>query len=64
MEFTLGDVACVIPKWSGTGSGADGSHVELAGRSANLLTRDSEHRWILLLDNPWGTDLFGEPSTS
>ena len=58
-EFTLGNVACVVAKWSGIGSGPDGDHVELTGRSANVLTRDPDGRWVVLLDNPWGTDLFG-----
>jgi len=63
-EFILGDVACVVAKWSGRGSGPEGSQVEMAGRSANVLAREPDGRWVVLLDNPWGTDLFDETDRS
>ena len=59
-EFILGDVACVVAQWSGSGTSPDGSVVEMAGRSANVLARKADGHWVVLLDNPWGTDLFGQ----
>ncbi len=63
-EFILGDVACVVAQWSGSGTRPDGSAVEMAGRSANVLARQANGRWVVLLDNPWGTDLFGQSDMS
>lgn len=63
-EFVLGDIACVVAQWSGRGTAPDGSVVEMAGRSSNVLARQADGRWVVLLDNPWGTDLFGQSDTS
>ena len=51
-----GDIALVITVWSFTGTGPDGEPVKLAGKSADVLRRQADKSWRIVIDNPWGTD--------
>jgi ketosteroid isomerase-like protein len=48
-----GGIALVINRWSLRGRGPDGP-VELGGRSADVLRRQSDGSWRVLIDDPWG----------
>jgi uncharacterized protein (TIGR02246 family) len=50
------DLALVITVWSFTGTGPDGQPVNLATKSADVLRRQADGSWRLVIDNPWGTD--------
>ena len=50
------DLALVATVWSFTGTGPDGRPVKLAARSADVLRRQADGSWRLVIDNPWGTD--------
>lgn len=50
------DLALVTTVWSFTGTGADGEPVKLAAKSADVLRRQADGSWRLVIDNPWGTD--------
>jgi ketosteroid isomerase-like protein len=50
------DLALVITTWSFTGTGPDGKPVKLAARSADVLRRQADGSWRIVIDNPWGTD--------
>ena len=50
------DLALVITVWSFTGTGPDGQPVNLATKSADVLRRQSDGSWRMVIDNPWGTD--------
>lgn len=50
------DLALVITVWSFTGNGPDGHPVNLATKSADVLRRQADGSWRLVIDNPWGTD--------
>ena len=50
------DLALVTTVWSFTGTGPNGEPVNLAGKSADVLRRQSDGSWRLVIDNPWGTD--------
>ena len=50
------DLALVVGTWSFKGTGPDGSAVNLAGRTADVLRRQADGSWRFVIDNPWGTD--------
>ena len=50
------DLALVIGVWSFDGTGQDGEPVRLEARNADVLRRQGDGTWRLVIDNPWGTD--------
>jgi uncharacterized protein (TIGR02246 family) len=46
-------VALVVNRWSLRGQGPEGP-VEMGGRSADVLRRQSDGTWRVLIDDPWG----------
>jgi uncharacterized protein (TIGR02246 family) len=48
-----GDVALVLNRWSLNGEGPDGP-VEMSGTSADVLRRQDDGSWRVLIDDPWG----------
>lgn len=50
------DLALVATVWSFSGTGPDGKPVKLAAKSADVLRRQADGSWRLVIDNPWGTD--------
>ena len=51
-----GDLALVAGVWSFVGTGPDGQPLRLAGKSADVLRRQTDGTWRFVIDNPWGTD--------
>ncbi len=51
-----GGLALVIGVWSFNGTGADGKPVKLTGKSADVLRRQADGTWRIVIDNAWGTD--------
>jgi ketosteroid isomerase-like protein len=49
-----GDTALVAYRWRLEGTGPDGSHVDLAATSADVLRRRPDGSWGVLIDDPWG----------
>jgi uncharacterized protein (TIGR02246 family) len=50
-----GDVALASASWQIKGSSQDGHPVEVQGTSADLLRRQRDGRWLLVVDHPWGS---------
>jgi ketosteroid isomerase-like protein len=50
------DLALVASVWSFKGTGPDGKPVSLAGKSADVMRRQADGFWLMVIDNPWGTD--------
>ena len=50
------DLALVTTVWSFTGTGPDGEPVKLAAKSADVLRRQADGTWRIVIDNPWGID--------
>jgi uncharacterized protein (TIGR02246 family) len=48
-----GGVALVVNRWSLRGSGPEGP-VRMGGRSADVLRRQADGSWRVLIDDPWG----------
>jgi uncharacterized protein (TIGR02246 family) len=49
------NIALYCSKWSLTGTGPDGKKIEMAGASSDVLRRQPDGRWLVAIDNPWGT---------
>ena len=50
------DLALVVSVWSFTGTGPGGEPVSLAGKAADVMRRQADGLWLMVIDNPWGTD--------
>ena len=46
------DVALVVNEWNLTGTGPDGGEVRQGGRSADVVRRQSDGSWLVLVDKP------------
>lgn len=55
-----GGVALVVNRWRLEGTDPEGSHVELSGVSADVVRRQPDDSWRVLIDDPWG----GDPATA
>jgi uncharacterized protein (TIGR02246 family) len=49
-----GDTAYVANRWHLTGTQPDGTAVQLAGVSADVLRRREDGSWGIAIDDPWG----------
>ena len=50
-------LALYIGRWSLRGNDAEGKAVEMGGESTDILRRQMDGRWLIALDNPWGTQI-------
>jgi ketosteroid isomerase-like protein len=50
------DIALVTTEWSFSGTGSNGKHVDIIGKSADVLRQQPDGTWRFVMDNPWGTD--------
>jgi ketosteroid isomerase-like protein len=48
------DTALVANRWQLEGTAPDGSPVDMAGMSTDVLRRRPDGSWGVLIDNPWG----------
>jgi ketosteroid isomerase-like protein len=57
-EKTLvsGDLAMVTGNWTLRGRDAEGNDVDASGRYADVMRRQSDGRWLYVIDNPNGSD--------
>ena len=55
-----GDLALHSYTWKMTGKAPDGSPVEQAGLSVNVLRKQADGRWLMVIDNPFGGHLLGK----
>lgn len=49
-----GDTALVANRWTLSGTAPDGSPVEMASTSADVVRRRSDGSWGIVIDDPWG----------
>jgi uncharacterized protein (TIGR02246 family) len=57
LVLEAGDLALYLGRWRLTGIGPDGAPVTMGGESADVLHRQSDGRWLIAVDDPWGTAL-------
>jgi uncharacterized protein (TIGR02246 family) len=49
-----GGVALVVNRWSLSGTAPDGAPVEMTGVSSDVMRRQGDGSWLILVDDPWG----------
>ena len=49
-----GGVALVTNRWTLRGTGPDGAPLEMGGVSADVMRRQPDGTWRILVDDPWG----------
>jgi uncharacterized protein (TIGR02246 family) len=49
-----GDVALVTNRWTLRGTAPDGAPLEMGGVSADVMRRQPDGTWRILVDDPWG----------
>ena len=57
--IVAGDIALYCSDWSIGGTAPDGSAIHMEGKSSDVLRRQSDGRWLIVLDNPYGTAILG-----
>jgi len=55
----VGDIALYCSKWTLVGTSLDSKRVEMNGVSSDVLRRQTDGRWLVAVDNPWGTSIAG-----
>jgi uncharacterized protein (TIGR02246 family) len=48
-----GDTALVTNRWALEGTGPDGEPVRMSGTSSDVVRRQPDGRWLVLVDDPW-----------
>jgi ketosteroid isomerase-like protein len=51
-----GGLALLITEWSITGAEPGGKQIKLTGRGTVVLRSQSDGSWLMVIENPWGTD--------
>lgn len=49
-----GDTALVMAKWTLKGTSPEGGPVEMAGQTSDVLRRQPDGNWLIVVDNPFG----------
>ena len=57
-----GDVALFSSTWNLNGTAPDGRPVQMGGTSSDVLRRQPNGTWLIVIDNPWGTAVRFLPS--
>jgi uncharacterized protein (TIGR02246 family) len=52
-----GDIALYVSRWTLRGVDPSGAAVTMGGESTDILRRQSDGRWLIAIDNPWGVQL-------
>ena len=53
------DIALFCSKWNLVGTSPEGNRVEMSGISSDVLRCQADGRWLIAVDNPWGTSIVG-----
>lgn len=54
--LNVSNLALLITEWSITNTGIDDKPINLSGRSTIVLRRQSNGTWLMVIENPCGTD--------
>lgn len=51
-----GDLAIVYSAWTLAGTDPEGNEVNLSGKTSDVVRRQSDGNWLIVIDNPYGGD--------
>src|SRR5437870_2806948 len=54
--FQSDDIALLFSNWTIRGTGPDGEPVELEGQTSDVVRRQPDGTWLLVIDNPYGAE--------
>lgn len=54
-----GDIAILYSRWKLAGTGRDGSAVRMKGQTSDVVRRQPDGSWLLVIDNPLGHEGIG-----
>jgi ketosteroid isomerase-like protein len=54
--LNVSNLALLITEWSITSTEIDDKPINLSGRGTIVLRRQSNGTWLMVIENPWGTD--------
>jgi uncharacterized protein (TIGR02246 family) len=49
-----GNIVLAYSDWTFKASGQDGTPVSLGGTAIDVLRKQSDNSWLIVIDNPWG----------
>jgi uncharacterized protein (TIGR02246 family) len=52
---TVGDTAIMISEWRLDGTARDGAPIRVRARSCDVVRRHADGRWLILIDDPYGS---------
>jgi ketosteroid isomerase-like protein len=55
------NIALYVGRWNLRGTDPAGQPVVMSGESTDVLRRQRDGRWLVVLDNPWGAEILGSP---
>ena len=55
------NIALYVGRWTLRGTDPVGQPVAMNGESTDVLRRQRDGRWLIVLDNPWGAQILGSP---
>ena len=59
VSVICGDVASNMGQWTLTGTGPDGEPMQMEGRGFDVMQRQPDGAWRMVIDNPWGGEALG-----
>lgn len=48
------DIALLFSKWTLTGAGPDGNTITMTGQTTDVVRRQKDGTWLMVIDNPFG----------
>jgi ketosteroid isomerase-like protein len=54
--YYASNLALLITEWSISGTEPDGTPINLTGKGTIVFRRQSDNTWLMVIENPWGTD--------
>ena len=51
------DIALYMGRWTLQGTDPSGNAITIGGESSDVLRRQQDGRWLIAVDNPWGTQI-------
>ena len=59
VTITAGDTVSNLVNWTLRGTGPDGSAVVIEGSGFDVMQRQADGSWKMVIDSPWGTAVLG-----